>query len=161
LSTPENEAFGVEYETVEVRLAALARCCRALAERGITTWAGGRSPELRQTAAHAADALNVWGASVDDVAEESADVRARAGGRDVGVTWGGQVLIGHDEAEAAAKLERHGSRPGLVHGTVEAVTNHFAALRDLGVSWVVAAPIDIHDDPAALETLAEVRKGLR
>jgi alkanesulfonate monooxygenase SsuD/methylene tetrahydromethanopterin reductase-like flavin-dependent oxidoreductase (luciferase family) len=161
LSKSENEAFGVEYESVDVRLASLARCCRALAERGITTWAGGRSAELRQTAADAADALNVWGASPEQVAEESADFRAKAGGRQVEVTWGGQVLIGRDDADAADKLERHGTRPGLVHGSVDAVAAHFAALRDLGVSWVVAAPIDVHDDPAALETLAEVRKALQ
>jgi hypothetical protein len=29
---------------------------------------------------------------------------------------------------------------------------------EVGVSYVVCAPLDIHDDPAALETLAEVKQ---
>jgi alkanesulfonate monooxygenase SsuD/methylene tetrahydromethanopterin reductase-like flavin-dependent oxidoreductase (luciferase family) len=161
LSRPENEAFGVGYDDVDVRLSSLTRCCRALADRGIETWVGGRSRHLRAAAAVAADALNVWGASPEEVEREAADFRDQAGGRAVEVTWGGQVLIGRDADEAAAKLERHGTRPGLVHGAVDDVIAHFRRLADLGVTWVVASPIDIHDDPVALETLAGVREALQ
>jgi alkanesulfonate monooxygenase SsuD/methylene tetrahydromethanopterin reductase-like flavin-dependent oxidoreductase (luciferase family) len=161
LSKPENDAFGVGYDKVEARLASLARCCRALAERGIETWAGGRSRRLRHTAAMAADALNVWGATPEEVEREAADFRHQAGTRAVEVTWGGQVLIGRDRDAAAEKLERHGTRPGLVHGAVDDVIAHFRRLADLGATWVVASPIDIHDDPAALETLAGVREALQ
>ena len=160
LSKPENLAFGVEYESVSARIAAVGRVCRGLRDRGVTTWAGGRSPELRQVAADDADALNVWGASPAEVVSEIEDLRARAGGRDVTTTWGGQVLIGRTEEDAAAKLERYGSRRHLVHGTVAQVAAHFDAMAEAGVSFAVCAPLDCHDDPAAYETLAEVREVL-
>lgn len=161
LSKPENEVFGVAYEKVAVRLAAVARVCRALRERGVTTWAGGRSPELRRVAAENADALNIWGANPGEVTSEVADLRRlTAGGRDVTVTWGGQVLVGRTHADAAAKLDRYGTRPNLVHGTVDEVVRHFDALGEAGITFAVCAPLDVHDDPAAYETLAEVRERL-
>jgi alkanesulfonate monooxygenase SsuD/methylene tetrahydromethanopterin reductase-like flavin-dependent oxidoreductase (luciferase family) len=161
LSKPENLEFGVVYEKVGVRLAAVASVCLGLRERGVTTWAGGRSPELRRVAADSADALNIWGANPGEVVSEIADLREKAGGRDVALTWGGQVLIGRDDEDAATKLERYGTRPNLVHGTVTAVARHFAALHEAGVSFAVCSPLDVHDDPHAYETLAEVREALR
>ena len=160
LSKPENEGFDVAYGRVAVRLEAVARVCRGLRERGVTTWAGGRSPELRRVAAEEADALNVWGASPAEVVAEMEDLGRRAAGRAVATTWGGQVLIGRTAEEAAAKLERHGPRSHLVHGTVAEVVRHFDALAEAGVTYVVCAPLDVHDDPDALETLAEVREAL-
>jgi alkanesulfonate monooxygenase SsuD/methylene tetrahydromethanopterin reductase-like flavin-dependent oxidoreductase (luciferase family) len=160
LSKPENLAFGVEYESVSERVAAVRRVCRSLQERGVTTWAGGRSPELRQVAADDADALNIWGATPAEVVSEIEDLRQRAGGREVATTWGGQVLIGRNGTDAAAKLERYGTRRHLVHGTVAQVAEHFDAMAEAGVTFAVCAPLDCHDDPAAYETLAEVREGL-
>jgi alkanesulfonate monooxygenase SsuD/methylene tetrahydromethanopterin reductase-like flavin-dependent oxidoreductase (luciferase family) len=160
LSKPENEAFGVPFEPVADRLARVRTCCVQLGEWGLPTWAGGRSPMLRQVAAEAADALNVWGASLGALEKEAADLRARAGARSVGVTWGGQVLIGRDQGDLKAKVERHGSRPGLVQGTIDEVADHLHKLGEAGASWTVCAPIDIHDDPDALETLTEVREAL-
>jgi alkanesulfonate monooxygenase SsuD/methylene tetrahydromethanopterin reductase-like flavin-dependent oxidoreductase (luciferase family) len=160
LSKPENEAFGVPYEKAAVRLAAVARVCRSVRDQGVTAWAGGRSPELRQVAADCADGLDIWGASPAEVVSEVADVRARSGRPDFPVTWGGQVLIGRTDAEAEAKLERYGSRPNLVHGTVTEVTRHFDAIREAGVGYAVCAPLDVHDDTDAYETLAEVREAV-
>jgi alkanesulfonate monooxygenase SsuD/methylene tetrahydromethanopterin reductase-like flavin-dependent oxidoreductase (luciferase family) len=160
LSKPENVAFDVDYESVSDRIAAVERVCRALRARGVTTWAGGRSPQLRQVAADDADALNIWGASPAVVVAEIDDLRARAGGREVATTWGGQVLIGRTEAEAEAKLERHGARRHLVHGTVPQVVRYFEALGEAGVTYAVCSPLDLHQDPAAYETLAEVREAL-
>lgn len=161
LSKPENEAFGVPYESVDERLAAVAHVCRGLRERGVTTWAGGRSPALRRVAAEEADALNIWGASPAEVVSEIEDLRRLTdGGRHVTTTWGGQVLIGRTAEEAAAKLERYGTRRHLVSGTVDDVVRHFDAMGETGVTYVVCAPLDIHDDPDALETLAEVREAL-
>ena len=158
LSKPENEAFGVPFESVAVRLARVAECCRRLAAHDVPTWVGGRSGGLRQVAAETADALNLWGASPGALEEAAADVRRRAGDRRIAVTWAGQVLIGRDHADLQARLERHGRRPGLVQGTVEEVAAYLGKLARAGASWAVCAPVDIHDDPTALETLAEVRK---
>ena len=44
------------------------------------------------------------------------------------LTWGGQILIGRTQAEAAAKLKTHGTRPGLVTGSIEDLRAHFDAL---------------------------------
>lgn len=160
LSKPENLAFGVDYESVTARVAAVARVCRALRARGITTWVGGRSHHIRQVAADDADALNIWGASPAELVSELQDLRRRPGGGDVAATWGGQVLIGRTDAEAAAKLERYGPRRHLVHGTVGQVAAHFDAMGESGVTFAVCALLDGHDDPAAYETLAEVREQL-
>lgn len=161
LSRPENEAFGVAYDSVDERLAAVAHVCRGLRERGLTTWAGGRSAALRRVAAEEADALNIWGASPAEVVSEIEDLRRLTeGGRQVSTTWGGQVLIGRTAEETAAKLGRYGTRKHLVSGTVTEVVRHFDAMGEAGVTYVVCAPLDIHDDPDALETLAEVKEGL-
>jgi hypothetical protein len=115
---------------------------------------------MRQVAAESAAALSVCGAGPGAVEEEGIDLRQRAGERVVEVTWGGQVLIGRDRAHLEAKLERHGRRPALVQGTIEEVAEHLHKLAEVGATWAVCAPIDIHDDPDALETLAGVRAAL-
>jgi hypothetical protein len=92
----------------------------------------------------------VWGATVEEVGSEAGPV-----------TWGGQVLVGADEEDAAARLQRFGERPGLVHGTVKDVAAHLRALGNAGATWAVCAPLDIATDPvAAVENLAEVRRAL-
>jgi alkanesulfonate monooxygenase SsuD/methylene tetrahydromethanopterin reductase-like flavin-dependent oxidoreductase (luciferase family) len=160
-SKPEDEAFGVTYEPVAERLARLSRVVGELRQRGVTTWIGGRSVVVRSMAAETADGLNIWAATPAEVASEVADLHRRTpAGRQVAVSWGGQVLIGRTDAEAAAKLERYGSRPNLVHGTVTGVARHFEALAEAGVTFVVCSPLDVHDSLDAYETLAEVREGL-
>lgn len=82
LSKAENEAFGVEFAPAAVRLAAVGEVVRALREKGITAWVGGRSGATRQVAVDAgADALNLWDAPAEEVAAV----------RDVATTWGGLV----------------------------------------------------------------------
>ena len=161
LSRAENEAYGVAYESAEERLQAVARNCTACGDLGIETWVGGRSAEAREVAARHASALNVWQATPTAVAKEGDDVRARAGDRAVDVTWAGQVLIGATAQDAAAKLERKGTRPGLVHGTVEQVVEHLSTIADARATWAVCSPLDVHDDAReALEILSEVKKAL-
>jgi alkanesulfonate monooxygenase SsuD/methylene tetrahydromethanopterin reductase-like flavin-dependent oxidoreductase (luciferase family) len=151
---PENEAYGVPFEPAEDRLTRLRSCLEELAAAGISTWAGGRSPALREVAAAAAGGLNVWGATLAEVADEGADARRRAAGRALEVTWAGQVLLGASPGETASRLERSGSRPGLVAGTPTDLAAHFDALAAVGATWAVCAPLD-HTDPEALELIAE------
>ena len=161
LSKAENDAYGVAYESAEERLQAVARNCAACAERGIETWVGGRSAEVRAVAGAHASALNVWQATPAAVVEEGEDLRRHANGRKVEITWAGQVLIGRSKQDAAERLERKGTRPGLVHGTVDDVVRHLKAIADAGATWAVCAPLDIGDDhDDALEMLAEVKKAL-
>lgn len=145
----ENEAYGVAFRPAAERLAALVSCCRQLGDAGVTTWVGGRSPAIRRAAA-AADGWNGWGSDPSVFAAEAAGVPA---GREL--TWGGQVLVGRTRAGAAAKLRAHGTRPGLVAGTVEDLSDHFDALAAAGASWAICAPLDVGTDPGAVEIVAD------
>jgi alkanesulfonate monooxygenase SsuD/methylene tetrahydromethanopterin reductase-like flavin-dependent oxidoreductase (luciferase family) len=159
LSRAENERAGVPFGSVDERVADLEDCCRQLRAAGLRTWVGGRSVRTRAVAARAADGWNAWSTGGGSFATEAAEVarQARAAGRDVEITWGGQVLIGRTAADAAARLAQYGPRPGLVHGTVDDLVRHFAALAALGVTWAVCAPLDVGDAADAIEMVAEAR----
>jgi alkanesulfonate monooxygenase SsuD/methylene tetrahydromethanopterin reductase-like flavin-dependent oxidoreductase (luciferase family) len=155
LNREENEAYGVPFAPVADRVASVVDCCRRLRAAGVTTWIGGRSPAVRMAAANA-DGWNGWGTDVATWAGEAAGVPH--GGE---LTWGGQVLIGRTQAEADAKLRTHGSRPGLVAGTVDDLKAHIDALAAAGASWAVCAPLDVGTDPEAVEMLSEVAAAYR
>jgi alkanesulfonate monooxygenase SsuD/methylene tetrahydromethanopterin reductase-like flavin-dependent oxidoreductase (luciferase family) len=159
LSRTENERIGVGFGSVARRVAELTVCCDRLRAAHVRTWVGGHSPSIRAAAAATADGWNGWANGIDDFAAEAADVRsrARAQGRHVEITWGGQVLIGRTAAEAESKLERHGPRPGLVHGTVDDLHRHFATLAGLGVSWAVCGPLDADAGADGVDIVAEAR----
>jgi alkanesulfonate monooxygenase SsuD/methylene tetrahydromethanopterin reductase-like flavin-dependent oxidoreductase (luciferase family) len=116
-----------------------------------------------------ADGWNRWGVDVATFTAEVGELResaAVAGGQPpererVEVSWGGQVLVGRTEAEAADKLARVGPRPGLVHGTIADLTVHLAGLVVAGASWAVCAPLDVGSDPEAVELVAEAAAPLR
>ena len=136
------------FARVADRVAAMVRCCDGLRSAGIATWVGGRSAAVRR-AAQDSDGLNLWGLDPGAFAAEAESVSPLA------VSWGGQVLIGRTEVEAATKLARYGDRPGLVHGTVADLAQHMAALAAAGARWAMYAPIDVGTDPAAPEYVAE------
>jgi alkanesulfonate monooxygenase SsuD/methylene tetrahydromethanopterin reductase-like flavin-dependent oxidoreductase (luciferase family) len=129
LSAAENLAYGIEYPPAAERLAAVHVVCRTLRGAGIETWVGGRSAAVRQIAATAADALNVWDATPEEVAAEGAEV-----GR---ITWGGQLDLSVLDAAAVAERVR--------------------AVEQSGADFAVCSPINTPWD-VALKTLAEVRE---
>jgi alkanesulfonate monooxygenase SsuD/methylene tetrahydromethanopterin reductase-like flavin-dependent oxidoreductase (luciferase family) len=155
LNREENEAYGVEFRPAAERLASVVDCCRRLRAAGVTTWVGGRSARVRAAAAEA-DGWNGWGTDPATFATEAAGVPP---GR--ALTWGGQILIGRTPAEAGAKLRAHGSRPGLVTGTVDDLARHLDALAAAGASWAICAPLDVGTDPGAVEMLSEVAAAYR
>ncbi len=144
----ENLAYGVPFPPKDERVARLGRCLDLLRNEGITTWAGGNSPEVRAIARAHADGWNSWSTDV-------ATFEAYASEPGVMCTWGGQVLIGADPADAAARLARHGQRPGLIHGSVAEVGTRLRALHQAGASWVVCAPLDIGISPDAVRLVAD------
>ncbi|MGI9023545.1 MAG: LLM class flavin-dependent oxidoreductase [Acidimicrobiales bacterium] len=154
LNRDENEAYGVGYPPVADRVASLVRCCESLRAAGVATWVAGRSEAVRGAAA-ASDGLNLWGVDPSTFGAEVAGVRP------LPVSWGGQVLVGRTEAEAAEKLARFGHRPDLVHGTVEDLGRHLAALAEAGASWAVCCPLDVGTDPAAADLVAEAAAAAR
>jgi len=154
LNREENEAYGAPFASVAVRLSSLAECCRRLRAAGVTTWVGGRSTVVRNAAGEA-DGWNGWGIDADTFTAEAAGVAAGQ------LTWGGHVLIGRTRAEADAKLRAHGSRPGLVSGTLEDLHAHLDALASAGASWAICAPLDVGTDPGAIEMLSEAAAAYR
>lgn len=165
---PENEAYGVAYPPVAERVAALVDCVRRLRSQGVPTWVGGRSRAVRRVASEA-DGWNRWGVDVATFAAEVAELREAAAvatgtasaPEPVEVSWGGQVLVGRTEEEAAAKLAHIGERPRLVHGRVTDLTAHLAGLAEAGASWAVCALLDVGTDPGAVELVAEAAAPLR
>ena len=146
----ENVAYGVGFPSAEDRARQLVDCCRRLRELGVPTWVGGDSERARGIAAEHADGWNGWGLTAERFA-------SLAAGMPCETTWGGQILIGRTEAHAADKLEHHGLRPNLVHGTVDDLRRHFAALRDAGAAWAVCSPLDIGAADEAVELIAQAR----
>ncbi len=80
LSAGENEAYGVDFGLAAERRARLRRCVRAALDRGLTVWVGDGSARTRRIAAEEGAALNLWGASTQEVREEREHAE---------VTWAG------------------------------------------------------------------------
>jgi len=144
LSAPEDEAFGVAPAD---RLGCLAEVVNRAAGRGYQVWVAGPSPAVRRLAATRADGWNLWGADAARFATLAASVREGviAAGRDpaeFAPSWGGLVLAGASDAEAEAKLERFGERPGLLWGGPERLAEGLSAYAEAGAAWVVLGPID-------------------
>ncbi len=147
----ENIAYGVGYPSMAERRIRLVGCAKALADAGVVTWVGGLSAAARAMAVMGrARAWNGWGLDVASFAAAAAELA----GTGVEPTWAGQVLVGRTQEEADAKRDEHGTRPGLVWGTVDDLRRHLDALAAAGATWAVCAPLDIGRDPAAAETLA-------
>lgn len=151
LSFAENEAYDIPVEPVARRVERLVGVGGELKRRGTAVWIGGRHPLVRRAALDLAVPLNLWGGSVDEVAEA-----VRAGHE---VTWGGQVLVGDDDQHAAALLARLGPRDGLVHGSVQAVADQLSSLAAAGATWAVCSPLDAGSATAA-DRLARVARSL-
>ena len=162
-SRPENEAFGLPHGDAAGRLAGVEAAARALAQTGKGTaevWIGGLSPAVQVLAGRLADAWNAWGVTPDELAAGLAQARqaAERAGRDpasVHATWGGQALIGADEAEAQALLGRWagGRDPREVASTVAGdATTVLRRLRELGeagATWCVVAFVGGSDQQLA------------
>jgi alkanesulfonate monooxygenase SsuD/methylene tetrahydromethanopterin reductase-like flavin-dependent oxidoreductase (luciferase family) len=153
LSAAENLAFGVAYPPVAERLASLERCATLARDRGLEVWLGGRTAAVREVAIRTGAAVNLWAAP-------PAEVEAALAAGAAAVTWGGQMLIGRDEAEIEDKRGRLGLRPGLVHGTVNEVADYLGTIAAAGATWAIGAPLDV-GQPGSVETLALVAERLR
>jgi alkanesulfonate monooxygenase SsuD/methylene tetrahydromethanopterin reductase-like flavin-dependent oxidoreductase (luciferase family) len=151
----ENLAFGLPFGDVAERSAALEATVVALRgplAAGAEVWVGGVGPGARELAGRLADAWNGWARTPEELAAGLADARraAAAAGRDpaaVAGTWGGQVLVAPERAEAEARLARWGAdRPPaevarVVAGDPDTVLDRLGALGQAGATWCVAATV--------------------
>ena len=106
LSAAENRAFGLAYPPSAERIEAVARCARAVLERGIEVWVGGRSSAIRDVATQTGATLNLWDVPVEVVAE-AADAGLR-------VTWGGPIPAGIGTADHLRALQQAGAAWAVV-----------------------------------------------
>jgi alkanesulfonate monooxygenase SsuD/methylene tetrahydromethanopterin reductase-like flavin-dependent oxidoreductase (luciferase family) len=151
----ENRAFGLPFGGAAERSRAVEDTVAALrgplaGSPAPEVWVGGTGPSGRELAGRLADAWNGWGLTPEELAAGLTAVRRAAAeaGRDpatVAGTWGGQVLVAPEPAEAEAMLARWGTGrpPGevarVIAGTPETVLARLRTLGDAGAAWCVLA----------------------
>jgi alkanesulfonate monooxygenase SsuD/methylene tetrahydromethanopterin reductase-like flavin-dependent oxidoreductase (luciferase family) len=156
-SRAENEAFGLEFGTMDDRVGALHDAVRAARGHGYPVWVGGHAAQLRAVVS-VADGWNRWGGSADRFAAEVTLVREVA--PDATVTWGGLVLTGADEAEARAKAASRSVADDVLVGGPEQVADQLREFVARGAEWVILGPID-SSNPDNAQHLGEVRRLLQ
>jgi alkanesulfonate monooxygenase SsuD/methylene tetrahydromethanopterin reductase-like flavin-dependent oxidoreductase (luciferase family) len=118
---------------------------------GPTIWVGAQSDEVVRMAGRLADGWNGWGLDPERFRAKAKLLAEEAGqaGRSAEATWAGIVLVGEDDAEAEALLERRRSRNMIDElawwGTAERFVEHLHDLTEAGATWaimVVAGPAD-------------------
>ena len=163
LSRAENEAFGIPYFAEDERIAQLLSAVRCvhhcLHERVVTMddefvtltdlptsptpdptpklWVGGRSDDVLEVAGTLADGWNAWAGGPKRFAQDAATVAGHAAGRPIELSWGGQVMLGTDDDEAAEKMGDR-SRAGWIVGSPDTVAARFQRYVDGGARHIIA-----------------------
>jgi alkanesulfonate monooxygenase SsuD/methylene tetrahydromethanopterin reductase-like flavin-dependent oxidoreductase (luciferase family) len=156
-SRGENEAFGLEFGTMEDRIGALHDAVRAAEGSDYPVWVGGHVAQVREIVA-LADGWNGWGGTPEKFASDEKLVREVAPGATI--TWGGLVLTGETEAVAQVKAESRSLADDVLIGGPARLAEQLEAFVDLGADWVILGPID-STDPRNATTLGEVRQLLQ
>jgi len=176
IDLPEHHAFGFPNLSVRERRAHLAETVTALKALfegrtyeggehvpplagpllpppvqagGPTVWVGAQSDEVVKMAGRLADGWNGWGLGPEEFRSKAKLLaeEAEQAGRITEATWAGIVLVGQDDEEVEALLERR-HRSNMIDalswsGTAERFVEHLRDLADAGATWaimVVAGP---------------------
>jgi alkanesulfonate monooxygenase SsuD/methylene tetrahydromethanopterin reductase-like flavin-dependent oxidoreductase (luciferase family) len=177
IDQPEHEAFGIPMLGKEERRAHLDEAVRALkalfAGRrfeggahvpvlegpllpppaqpgGPPVWIGAQADAVVRMAGRIADGWNGWGMTAERFAGKAAILadEAATAGRTVEATWAGIALVGEDESETEALLERRRKAAlpmDIWSGTAEALSVFLKSLEEAGSTWavlVLAGPKD-------------------
>jgi alkanesulfonate monooxygenase SsuD/methylene tetrahydromethanopterin reductase-like flavin-dependent oxidoreductase (luciferase family) len=78
-SRAENEAYGLDFGTMEHRVLALHDAVRDASGQGFPVWVGGRAAQVREIVT-VADGWNAWGCESGEFAREAALVRETGDG---------------------------------------------------------------------------------
>lgn len=148
----ENESFGLDFGTLEERLAMLGNSVAAAMGRGYPVWVAGTSAAVRTMAA-GADGWNRWGGTPERFAAGAEHVRSLAAGSSSTassssscvLSWAGLVVMGENEAAAQRKRERLSPAPEVIVGGPERVAEQLRAYIAAGAAWVIAGPLDSSD----------------
>jgi alkanesulfonate monooxygenase SsuD/methylene tetrahydromethanopterin reductase-like flavin-dependent oxidoreductase (luciferase family) len=160
-SEEENETFGLDFGTVAERVGALRDAVDATRDRGYPVWIGGSDPAVREVAAAHADGWNRWGSGAERFREQAANLQAAAARSPFTVSWGGLVVLGADDAAAAAKAARLGAGDHAIVGGPEVVATSLRAYVEAGAEWIMLGPVDSSDPDNARIVGEEILPRLR
>jgi alkanesulfonate monooxygenase SsuD/methylene tetrahydromethanopterin reductase-like flavin-dependent oxidoreductase (luciferase family) len=144
-SRDEMERFGLGFGTVADRVQALRDTVETVRDRGYPVWVGGRDPVVRELAAAHADGWNRWGGSAATFREQARDLSLVCAREPFTPSWGGLVVLGADERDAARKAERLHAGRGVIVGGPERVADTLRAYAVAGARWLMLGPIDSSD----------------
>ena len=177
-SRAENEAFGLPYWSGAERVAQLRSTVEVLRrhfhedvvsyEDAYATvrslpasprpspspalWVGGRADDALAVAGELADAWNGWGGTPERYEQDASNVLSYARGRDLELTWGGQILLGSDDDDARTRLgERKAS--SFVLGGPETVARELGRFVNAGARHLVLASPQA-GEPSTYEEIA-------
>lgn len=160
-SRDEMVTFGLEFGSLDDRLAALRAAVAGIRDRGYPVWVGGSARQVGAIATEVADGWNRWGAPLARFAEEAesvlrarAEIAAHARRGTFTVSWGGLVLLGETEAAAGRKAARLGAPPDAIVGGPERVAEALRRFGAAGASWAIVGPVD-SSDPENASILGE------
>ena len=100
-------------------------------------WIGGWSRRVLHLAGEGADGWNGWGTDVDRFARAARTVTAAAGGRDIQLSWAGQVMLAASDDDARKKLGDRNPDSFLVGGP-ESVAKQLERFVDAGATHLIA-----------------------
>jgi alkanesulfonate monooxygenase SsuD/methylene tetrahydromethanopterin reductase-like flavin-dependent oxidoreductase (luciferase family) len=116
---------------------------------GPPVWVGAQSDEVVRMAGKLAEGWNGWGLSPEEFRTKAKLLAEEAdqAGRTAEATWAGIVLVGEDDAEVEALVERR-RRSNMIDalawaGTTDRFTAYLRDLAEAGATWaimVVAGP---------------------
>ena len=159
-SRRENETFGLDFGSIDDRLAALVDTVRETRDQGFPVWVGGTHAKVREIAAEESDGWNRWSGDPVIFEEQAASVAARAMRSPFVCSWGGLVALDVDDDRAKEKAHRLGASSGTIVGGPARVADGCAPYADAGAGWVIAGPVDSRN-PANAVLLADVRARLQ
>jgi alkanesulfonate monooxygenase SsuD/methylene tetrahydromethanopterin reductase-like flavin-dependent oxidoreductase (luciferase family) len=117
--------------------------------QGPPIWVGAQSDAVVRMAGRLADGWNGWGLPPEEFRAKAKLLKEEAAqaGRKAEATWAGIVLVGEDEAEVQALVERR-RRSNMIDalawsGTADRFVQHLHDLAEAGATWavmVVAGP---------------------
>jgi alkanesulfonate monooxygenase SsuD/methylene tetrahydromethanopterin reductase-like flavin-dependent oxidoreductase (luciferase family) len=144
-SRDEMERFGLGFGTVADRVQALRDTVETVRDRGYPVWVGGRDPAVRELAAAHADGWNRWGGSAASFRQQAKHLSVVCAREPFTVSWGGLVVLGADERDAARKAERLHPGRGVIVGGPERVADALREYALAGARWLMLGPIDSSD----------------
>lgn len=168
LGGAEFAVYGLEAPDFASRLRCLDALATSLAASDFPLWIGGLDESVRRLAAEHADAWNVWGVKMGNLAKMRANLHrdAVAAGRKDSLpvlTWGGQVAVGATGASAERRARKRKSRSGALESDIlvggpERAAEILASLADAGVSYAVLAPVGAEDGDELFECYETISK---